>query len=191
MEFTDGTPDQYVGRLLSFSSTKSSFCESAQITTDCPSPLQAEQSNENAVQSNENAEHPRKRRKRNRKPRNVDKPTEAVDERKEEKADISVTPAVHRPFQRIVFNDDGNVCEVVSRSKTSQINRRHQKRLATSSYDWSSANTIQPKADISEGSLLAISEVARALAQPVKVAKNLEVRIHAFPVVALPISMTL
>ncbi|KAL7058393.1 hypothetical protein AAHC03_017056 [Spirometra sp. Aus1] len=94
---------------------------------------------------------------------------------------------LRQPFQRIIFDEDGQACEVLLRTGLqAQVNRRQQKRLATSNYKWSdaaelaSATTVLPVVagqkrsrpeHIGRGSAVA------AVTAP----KNLEVRVHRFP----------
>ncbi|KAL5964173.1 hypothetical protein TSMEX_008118 [Taenia solium] len=88
--------------------------------------------------------------------------------------------AIHQPFHRIVFDEDGNASDVVLRSQCEyQVNRKHQKRLATSSYKWSSdaqanANTVSVVQTESK-----TADLLAAVGHPE--VKNLEVRIHRFP----------
>ncbi|VDM17704.1 unnamed protein product [Hydatigera taeniaeformis] len=91
--------------------------------------------------------------------------------------------AIHQPFHRIVFDEDGNASDVVLRPQHEyQINRKHQKRLATSSYKWSSC--VERNADIigvvsTESKTYTLpSDFTCAVEKPE--AKNLEVRIHHF-----------
>ncbi|KAL5106362.1 hypothetical protein TcWFU_008108 [Taenia crassiceps] len=87
---------------------------------------------------------------------------------------------IHQPFHRIVFDEDGNASDVVLRPQCEyQVNRKHQKRLATSSYKWSSS--VQANANI----VSVVSTEPKTANLPSAVGhpevKNLEVRIHRFP----------
>ncbi|EUB62383.1 glutamate receptor AMPA [Echinococcus granulosus] len=91
--------------------------------------------------------------------------------------------AIHQPFHRIVFDEDGNASDVVLRPQC-EVNRKHQKRLATSSYRWSSSiqsedNTISAVPKEPKTSSL-LPAVKCAVDHPE--VKNLEVRVHHFPV---------
>ncbi|VDD80066.1 unnamed protein product [Mesocestoides corti] len=115
----------------------------------------------------------RKRHRRGRRKVNMEIKNEDVEEY------VEPFEAVHRPFHRVVFDDDGNACEVVLRSDNAcKVNRRHQKRLATSSYKWNivqsdtGASVLAKKRKISDS-------LSHTTSQPE--VRNLDVRIHSLP----------
>uniref|UniRef100_A0A0X3NVG2 Uncharacterized protein n=1 Tax=Schistocephalus solidus TaxID=70667 RepID=A0A0X3NVG2_SCHSO len=99
---------------------------------------------------------------------------------------VADTP-LRQPFQRIIFDEDGQACEVLLRTGLqAQVNRRHQKRLGTSSYNWSDAAELTSATptilSVVSGRKRPPSERPGRASTASAAAKNLEVRVHRFPV---------
>ncbi|BHF74861.1 hypothetical protein SprV_0501794900 [Sparganum proliferum] len=107
-----------------------------------------------------------------------------VEDYVEENEEPATEVPLRQPFQRIIFDEDGQACEVLLRTGL-QVNRRQQKRLATSNYKWSdaaefaSAATVLP---VVAGQKRSRPEhLGRTSAVEAAAPKNLEVRVHRFP----------